>query len=364
MNLGRCSICTLSFDLNDVSALKCGHTYHYQCIDKWIANSKTCPNCRTSNLKRDILKLFFDEGEKSFSQFVQEPANSELLAQLKEAQDVKCVLEKTIKEQHERLTLLEYKLKQQKTKGNELNMQIQRKAQHIATLESQLFDQKVLKETNEKYKRRLITCEFYDLLMRSGGDEGKIDKYINQNGHPDEAKFLDLMRKQRDEEVKKNKIIIVDLRKERLEHCKKQKENDELRKEIEQLRAILEDRGKKRRVDGKAGTSKNSAPNRPRSSFGFSFVEPDDKGQIVHAAKNFAFEGDSSVEFLSASSDKKAPCPSHLEQFDPLFHDGKKKSPQFASSAKKGSNRMSLLQEELSEVFSPNLLAHAKKANI
>lgn len=29
----------------------CGHTFHMECIDKWLANNTTCPLCRTSLLQ-------------------------------------------------------------------------------------------------------------------------------------------------------------------------------------------------------------------------------------------------------------------------------------------------------------------------
>ena len=38
-----CSIC-----LNEVFAIpmECGHVFHTKCINKWLEQNKTCPNCR------------------------------------------------------------------------------------------------------------------------------------------------------------------------------------------------------------------------------------------------------------------------------------------------------------------------------
>ena len=40
---GVCTIC-----LEDVSnvPLECGHIFHNKCIDKWLEENDTCPNCR------------------------------------------------------------------------------------------------------------------------------------------------------------------------------------------------------------------------------------------------------------------------------------------------------------------------------
>lgn len=40
---GICSIC-----LNEVFTipLECGHVFHTKCINKWLEQNNTCPNCR------------------------------------------------------------------------------------------------------------------------------------------------------------------------------------------------------------------------------------------------------------------------------------------------------------------------------
>uniref|UniRef100_A0A183BVZ9 Cytochrome P450 n=1 Tax=Globodera pallida TaxID=36090 RepID=A0A183BVZ9_GLOPA len=246
-----------------------------------------------------------------------EPVNTELFAELKKIRDEKMALELTVKEHKEKLVFFDLKLKQEKAKGDQHALQLQTKKQHIKHLESQLFDQSILKEKNDTYKRRIVASDFYAHLMKNGGDDEAIDKYIKLNGQPDETKFLKLMRNQRDEEIKKNKKLGSEIKKERLERCKREKEVGELRKENEELRKENE-RSKKRRVDGAGGTS-NLAQYQPRPSFGFSFTDPNDKGEVVHAAKNFAFEGDSSVEILSGS-DKPSTYSNTkiLDQFDPI----------------------------------------------
>lgn len=45
---------TLELDSGSVAArlVVCGHIFHRRCIEKWLADVKTCPNCRT-RVERD-----------------------------------------------------------------------------------------------------------------------------------------------------------------------------------------------------------------------------------------------------------------------------------------------------------------------
>lgn len=62
-----CCICSDLF-VNDesisISATPCGHTFHEECLFKWLATSSTCPSCRSRVNRGNIIhKLFFDIGE-------------------------------------------------------------------------------------------------------------------------------------------------------------------------------------------------------------------------------------------------------------------------------------------------------------
>ena len=41
----ECSICYENQD-NIIRRLSCGHEFHLNCIDQWLAKKKTCPYCR------------------------------------------------------------------------------------------------------------------------------------------------------------------------------------------------------------------------------------------------------------------------------------------------------------------------------
>jgi hypothetical protein len=43
----ECSICIDDYKIgNIIRQLKCSHTFHQNCIDKWLTTNKMCPNCR------------------------------------------------------------------------------------------------------------------------------------------------------------------------------------------------------------------------------------------------------------------------------------------------------------------------------
>ena len=45
----KCSVCYCNYEKNDVlRTLPCGHHYHAECIDGWLADNPTCPMCKVS----------------------------------------------------------------------------------------------------------------------------------------------------------------------------------------------------------------------------------------------------------------------------------------------------------------------------
>ena len=44
----QCPICLCSIGLKEeISKLKCGHVFHYICLDQWVDKKKECPFCRS-----------------------------------------------------------------------------------------------------------------------------------------------------------------------------------------------------------------------------------------------------------------------------------------------------------------------------
>ncbi|GIY21690.1 e3 ubiquitin-protein ligase TRAIP [Caerostris extrusa] len=56
-----CVICTDLYDTGkDIVTIPCGHVFHFKCLTKWIDRSKTCPQCRSHVISKDIKKLYFN----------------------------------------------------------------------------------------------------------------------------------------------------------------------------------------------------------------------------------------------------------------------------------------------------------------
>lgn len=59
-NLQDCTICLAPMDTKESSryTLKCGHSYHFGCYQKWAEKSNTCPICRNvSNENPEIVSI-------------------------------------------------------------------------------------------------------------------------------------------------------------------------------------------------------------------------------------------------------------------------------------------------------------------
>merc|ERR1712217_887573 len=45
----RCSICLVDFNVGDsLRSLWCGHGFHQECVDRWLAQKDECPVCRVT----------------------------------------------------------------------------------------------------------------------------------------------------------------------------------------------------------------------------------------------------------------------------------------------------------------------------
>uniref|UniRef100_A0A0N5AH98 RING-type domain-containing protein n=1 Tax=Syphacia muris TaxID=451379 RepID=A0A0N5AH98_9BILA len=193
---GRCPICLGEFIQEEISALRCGHTFHYLCISQWLKTSKTCPECRSVATEHNIIRqLFFSSGD--ITQSVDDFSSSEeaacrRVAELKqelaaEQRAHSKTVEKLRKVEKQRDSA-EASCLLQKKKVKNLTTQVARMQQ----LELMLADQQELERKLERYRARLRATKFNDF----GAGDAKIDKFLDSNCDPDIQKFLDLMKKQ------------------------------------------------------------------------------------------------------------------------------------------------------------------------
>ncbi|KAK6102209.1 Ring finger domain family protein [Brugia pahangi] len=59
MEVGSCVICTQNLCISNVSSLPCGHTFHYNCIRRWLVQSQQCPTCRAASTPMNIVKRLY-----------------------------------------------------------------------------------------------------------------------------------------------------------------------------------------------------------------------------------------------------------------------------------------------------------------
>ena len=96
-----CTICTELLDSSrDVSALKCGHLFHADCLAPWFSQSLTCPQCRQKVTKAAVIdKLFFSRPDGDDSIVAESDAAvelSRLSTRLEEAQSKLCVRDREL----------------------------------------------------------------------------------------------------------------------------------------------------------------------------------------------------------------------------------------------------------------------------
>jgi hypothetical protein len=68
----ECTICLLNYKEETKKTTECCHTFHTECLDRWLQNNYTCPLCRTvlNQQTRFVDGLISTFGEPTFGQTV------------------------------------------------------------------------------------------------------------------------------------------------------------------------------------------------------------------------------------------------------------------------------------------------------
>lgn len=76
-----------SINSNQCMSLRCGHMFHFYCLQAWLSRSKNCPECRAviKNETSDFHKIFFNVNLKS-NEDQQQDADQEKLQMEKRTQ--------------------------------------------------------------------------------------------------------------------------------------------------------------------------------------------------------------------------------------------------------------------------------------
>ncbi|VDM39810.1 unnamed protein product [Toxocara canis] len=246
----RCPICLSLFSANHISALPCGHTFHYECVRQWVKTSRTCPECRAKTSSHSIVKqLYFHTDDPTQAGDASQLLSEEALASRLEKVEAELVSERKFHSKTQDALLAAQKAKNkadalyesEKKKCQSMMSRLE-KMQHVEML---LQDQQHLQSQIEKYKSRLRASTFYDILSASSedGSLAKIDEYLKDSGDPDASKFLVLIRRQLNETKKKHLLTLEQLNRSQRINCdlkvklnKHKNLNVALKEELEALR--------------------------------------------------------------------------------------------------------------------------------
>jgi len=73
--LSECTICLLDYNEETKKITECSHTFHTECLDRWLQNNTSCPLCRTELKPMSfssgsvVADLIHDAPIQTFAQF-------------------------------------------------------------------------------------------------------------------------------------------------------------------------------------------------------------------------------------------------------------------------------------------------------
>ena len=198
-----CSICLESFTRNyGISAIPCGHVFHYNCISKWIRNgNQNCAQCRKFCSTEKITKLFFsenndsDHGPENSKNELLEKENLKLKKELLDTQEEKLkvsiklneirsnqkALEMNLKVQRESLALKDQKIKNLEEKVGQLQIlnQNNSKASILPPKEPQVWLTLSNHKSDEEFVFKWLKANYYEAVDGSVNEESMYQKYLD-----------------------------------------------------------------------------------------------------------------------------------------------------------------------------------------
>ncbi|CAI4224240.1 unnamed protein product [Auanema sp. JU1783] len=330
----RCAICTSAFHSGNISCLPCGHTFHYACVVQWIQQSKTCPQCRCLVIEKNVIKqiyfdlIEFDKHDKTSADDYAQKCE-ELSIELEKEKGSKYELNQKIKELQKNCDNLTDLLGREKKK---LERKLPGLESRNRELEMRCRDYDFVQEELRKAKSRLAAAEFYQLLAKGSVSdaEAAVDRYVDKNGDPSSSQFINLLKRQLQENRNANTKLQQSIRAYEKDHEIKNKKLAYYKKLCQELKAEMDEMRCAHNVNTpynprlKRVFDKQPRERRPSLGFDESIVIPDDvidsafkskpvMGKIRNANEeqqdsfNFEYQGD---------MDKALPFPSLDETLD------------------------------------------------
>lgn len=191
-SLGSCAICCCSFRPDKISALPCGHTFHYDCVLQWVKTSKTCPSCRVRCLERSVIKTLFFDTDRN--------------ATISEGEDELDSVKKQLHEKKQECIEMEKKMKSALSEAAvhlKERGRWQKKAEEgaeatkrVGQLKAMLVDQNEKDKEIQDLRTKVKASRFYQVIASGSGSEEDLNKYIRRDGELDTACFITLLQKQ------------------------------------------------------------------------------------------------------------------------------------------------------------------------
>ncbi|KAJ1362663.1 hypothetical protein KIN20_022306 [Parelaphostrongylus tenuis] len=171
--LGLCAICTSTLYSHNMAALHCGHTFHFECINKWVESSQTCPICRVWTTPTQIIQhLYFTKADELDET---QPGST----------DASTVLEVLML--RDLVSSLESKLEDERKSYRERVPSLEAR---ILQLEMMLVDQQYREAALRVAKNRLRTCEL------QLGDARKVQEKLMSDLRTERELVLSLRKKE------------------------------------------------------------------------------------------------------------------------------------------------------------------------
>ena len=136
-----CVICAERLDAESVmSACKCGHVIHAECLMRWISTDKSCPKCRApANQKNIIKRLFFDLSSSPTRSFVPASVSSSVTSPVSSRDKENDALSGTVWSRFSSF-LAGQQLAESKQKLHEMRGRLQRRDTTIIKLKEELAE--------------------------------------------------------------------------------------------------------------------------------------------------------------------------------------------------------------------------------
>ncbi|XP_067206418.1 E3 ubiquitin-protein ligase TRAIP-like isoform X2 [Linepithema humile] len=166
---------------NDVFNTPCGHTFHHDCLLKWLERSQNCPQCRERTTKHEIHRIYFnfpnnDSLVEDAAYLQNKLDNVTFHSTLKDSAinnlvESKQELEKQTSDLKQEVKNVERKLKSKKAAIRALQKQIKFFKQQCAELDECRKDNDQLKEKVENLQNLQVILE---------GSESEVDEIITR----------------------------------------------------------------------------------------------------------------------------------------------------------------------------------------